>query len=413
MKFNLNAFPAFKSRNYRLYFSGQLISLTGTWLQIVAEGWLVLQLTNSAFWVGAVAAVATLPSLLFSLFGGVIVDRFPKKKILYFTQSSSMILALIYGLLTVFGFINVPLIMILGFLLGCVTAIDSPARQAYVIELVGRDYLTSAIALNAGMFNTARVIGPSIAGILIALVGSGGAFLLNSLSYIAVLIALSQIKTIDLVQQNHLHPLKAIKEGLVYAYKHPIIKNLLIFMSVISIFGWSYTTMLSVIAKNIFHVDAAGFGYLFAATGFGALTATAIVSAFSQKVSRNVFIFGGNILFTLSLIIFTFVKSYYLALPILFFTGLGLLLQFTTISTTIQHSVDNNIRGRVMSIYSLVFIGFGPIGNFQIGFLAEHLGPEIAIRVGAIIVFLFGIYLFTQRNRIEKAHKIYQLTSVR
>ncbi len=204
-------FPALRNKNYQLYFMGQLVSLIGTWLQIVAQGWLVLELTNSVFLIGLVAAVSTLPTLLFSLFGGVIVDRFNKQKIITFTQTASMLLALVLGLLTVFKIINVWQIMILAFLLGVVNAVDMPARQAFVVEMVGKSDLASAIALNSGIFNGARVIGPSIAGILIGLVGTGGAFILNAASYLAVILALFYIKAKAIVHKNHPHPMLAIK----------------------------------------------------------------------------------------------------------------------------------------------------------------------------------------------------------
>ncbi|MGV3658407.1 MAG: MFS transporter, partial [Chitinophagaceae bacterium] len=185
-----SAFPALQSRNYRIYFFGQFFSLIGTWLQIVAQGWLVLQLTSSPLLIGLVAALGTAPSLLFSLFGGVVVDRFPKKKILYLTQSSNMVLALLLGALTIMELATVPVIGTIAFLMGTVNAVDAPARQALVPELVGKERLASAIALNSGIFNAARVIGPGLAGLLIAWVGVGGAFIANGLSYIAVLVAL-------------------------------------------------------------------------------------------------------------------------------------------------------------------------------------------------------------------------------
>ena len=190
-------FPAIQSRNYKLYFTGQLISLIGTWLQIVAQGWLVLKLTNSVFMIGLIAALSTLPSLVFTLFGGVIVDRFLKRKILLITQSFSMALAMILGVLTILHLITVWQIGLLAFLLGLVAAVDAPARQAFVPEIVNKEQLPSAIALNSGAFNSARVIGPGIAGILIAIIGTGGAFLINGISYIAVIIALLKIRTIS------------------------------------------------------------------------------------------------------------------------------------------------------------------------------------------------------------------------
>lgn len=407
----LNAFPAFKSRNYQLYFWGQLVSLIGTWLQIVAEGWLVLQLTNSAFLIGLVTALATLPSLLFSLIGGVIVDRFPRKTILLCTQISAMVLALLYGTLTVTHLITIYEICVLAFLLGVVNAVDIPARQAFVVELVGQEGLQSAIALNSGMFNAARVVGPSVAGLLIAWIGSGGAFLLNGISYIAAIGALLLMHVIyHKPTMQHQHPLQSIKEGLVYAFNHPVIRTLLIFTGIVSIFGWSYSTIMPYIAKHTFGLDAAGLGYLYAASGLGALLGTVLISAFAKKWGATVFIFGGSVIFCLSLIAFTLTSHLGIATVLLFAAGVGLLSQFATINTTIQQMVEDSMRGRVMALYSLMFLGLSPLGSFEIGWVAEYVSPAFAVRIGAGIVLLFTGYLFLSRNKIRAQHAEYQET---
>ncbi len=396
-----NALPAFNSRNYQLYFAGQLISLVGTWLQIVAEGWLVFQLTRSAFFVGLDAAAATIPSLFLSLIGGVIVDRYPKKIILIFTQSASMILAFTLGILAITHVVTVWEIILLAFGLGVVNALDSPARQSYVTELIdNKGSLASAIALNSGMFNAARVIGPSIAGLLIAAVGTGMAFILNGVSYIAVIIALRFITTPLTVAHIHSDPIAAIKEGLRYAYNHTVIRSLIILAGVVSIFGWSYATLMPVIATQTFHLTAAGLGYLYAAAGLGALVGTFIISAYSHKFNPITFILSGTIFFSIALLLFTLVTSVPIALILLFAVGTGLVSQFAMINTVIQHQVDDSMRGRVMSLYTLVFMGFSPLGSIEIGFAGEHLGSQLAIRISAIIVLLFGTYLFINRHRI-------------
>ena len=403
-----NSFPAFKNHNYKLYFSGQLISLIGTWLQIVAQGWLVLKLTNSAILIGLVAALATLPSLLFTLFGGVIVDWFPKKKILLFTQSSAMVLAFILGILTVAHIINVGEICVLAFLLGTVNAIDAPARQAFVPEMVSKEELASAIALNSGAFNTARVIGPGVAGLLIALVGTGGAFIINGLSYIAVIIALLKMNTQSRVSKRNTNALRAIQQGFIYSFSHPVIRTLIVFTAVSSVFGWSYTTIMPIIAQNEFHVEAAGLGYLYAATGLGALMATFLIAAFAKRVEPVMFIAGGSMLFAVSLILFSYTTNFTLALVLLFFAGLGLLSQFAMMNTRIQSLVKSEFRGRVMSIYVFMFIGLAPLGNFEIGWLSEKAGTSFAIRLGAIIVFIFAFIVFLRRNKITGAFNKYQ-----
>jgi MFS family permease len=393
-------FPAFAIANYRLYFSGQLISVIGTWLQVVAQGWLVLQLTHSALMVGLVAALANIPSFFFSLFGGVIVDRFPKKKIVIFTQTSSMILAFILGILTIFNVITVFEICLLAFLLGVVNAIDWPARQSFVPEFVGKERIASAIAINSGIYNSARVVGPAVAGILIALIGTGGAFMLNGLSYVAVIIALFAMKVELYVPKEKLHPLLAIKEGLSYTFNHSTIRTLLIFVGVSSIFAWSYTTVLPVITQYTFHLGATGLGYLYVAGGLGAVLATIIVSAFSNKIPVVIRIFGGNALFAVSIFLFTLTHNFPMALLFLFLAGFGLLLQFATMNTTIQMLAAKELRGRVISVYALMFIGLAPIGSFEVGFLSDRIGTAPAIQIGALIVFIFGTLLFIYRKKI-------------
>ena len=401
-----NVFPAFKNKNYNLYFWGQLLSMIGTWLQMVAQGWLVLQITNSAFWVGFIAAVGSIPTLLFSLFGGVIVDRLPKKEILIFTQVASMILALVLGTLTVLNIITLWEIAVLSFVLGTVNALDFPARQAFIPEIVERDQIQSAIALNSATFNGARVIGPAIAGVTIAIIGTGGTFILNGISYIAAIIGLYFIKTLVQKARHHLHPLLAIKEGLAYSFKHPDIRTLMILISIVSVFGWSYMTITPVLARDTFHVGPTGLGYLFVAGGLGALVSAFIISAFSRKISSRALIIGGNFLFAASVIALSFTNIFILGLVFMFLAGLGLLFAFPTINTVIQHIVPDNLRGRAMSIYSLMFLGFMPIGSFEIGFLSDRFGTGFALRTNAAIVLLVVIIVYLKRNKFLKLESL-------
>ncbi|WMJ74346.1 MFS transporter [Cytophagaceae bacterium ABcell3] len=406
------AFPAFKSSNYVKYFWGQLISLIGTWLQIVAQGWLVLKLTNSAFLIGLVTAMSTLPTLFFTLFGGVIVDRLSKKKILIYTQFSAMILAFALGLLSIFDLITVWLIALLAFMLGMVNALDAPARQAFVSEIVSKDQLTSAIAINSSVFNGARVIGPGLAGLLIAWIGTGGAFIVNGVSYIAVLLALTSMKLPKkLAKTQQPKAFRAIKDGLKYTFTHPVISTLILLAGIISIFGWSYTTLLPFIAQNTFHLDATGLGYLYAASGLGSLLGALIVGGFSRRLSPLPFIFVGNLMFVISISLFTFTTNLPFALLLMFLSGMGLLFQAAMINTSIQRIVKDEFRGRVMSIYILMFLGMTPIGNLQIGYVSETINVDFAIRLGAAVVFLGGLIIFVFRNKILSKYKRYKRTS--
>lgn len=396
-----SSFPALRSANYRYYFTGQIISQIGTWIQIIAQSWLVLQLTNSALWVGIIAALSTLPVLIFGLFAGVLIDRYPKKRLLFAAEASAMILAFVLGVLTLTNHINVGTIAILSFFLGVVTAIDMPARQAYVIDMVGKERLTSAIALNAGVFNSARVIGPGIAGLLIGLFGTGWAFMINGFSFIAVLIALYLIKTERKEITASSNPLLAIKEGLQYAFTHSSIRMVLFFAAVMSVFGWSYSVILPVIVKNTFHQGAAGLGYFNAASGLGALIGSIVVSSFSQKIKPVIFIVSGNVLFVASILLFSFTTATTIALILLFLSGLGILMMFSTMNATIQHLVNDSFRGRVMSIYTIMFLGTAPLGSLQVGLIAQQFGTDIALRVGATVILIFGIILYLKRKNFS------------
>ncbi|NTU97941.1 MAG: MFS transporter, partial [Chlorobiaceae bacterium] len=267
------AFPAFASRNFRLYFIGQIVSMIGTWLQMVAQGWLVFEMTRSAFWTGATAAASSLPTLFLSLFGGVIVDRYDRKTILLWTQAASMLLAFVLGSFTLSGTVTIPVIMVLAFLLGCVAAVATPAVQAFLSEMVERDQLHSAVALNAAIFNASRVIGPAIAGLTIAWIGTGGAFMANGLSYVAVILALRAIRTPAAPPrpEARLPALQSIREGIVYTWEHPLLRTIVLFVSVISIFGWSFMSMLPVVARDTFSMGSDGMGYLYSAFGIGSL----------------------------------------------------------------------------------------------------------------------------------------------
>lgn len=395
-------FPALKHKNYRFYFQGQLISLIGTWLQTVALGWLVFQLTNSAFLVGLISAISFLPILLFGILGGVLADRVNKQRLLLSTQWAFLILASLLGVLTVLGWVNVWIIGLFAFLLGIVNAFDTPGRQSFIIEMVGRDHLHSAITLNIGSFNSARVIGPAIAGFLIAQVGVGVTFILNGLSFLGPIIALSLMKVeVKPSLKKHPHPLLSIKIGLKYAYRHPIIKTLLLFTIIFSIFGFSYTTMLPVIAERVYNQGAFGLGLLFSSAGLGAVAGTILVSLLYQKYSPRKMLLGGSFLFAVSLFIFALTSNFTLALVVLFISGIGFASQLTVINTTIQNNIENHLRGRVMSIFTTCLLGMQPLGNLQIGYVSEYLGSRVAISIGAAIVLIFATYLYFTFTKLE------------
>ena len=405
----LSAFPAFESRNFRRYFFGQVISMIGTWIQMVAQGWLVLEITGSAFDVGLAAAASTLPTLFFSLPGGVIVDRYSRRTILLWTQSAAMVLAFVLGLFAVTGTVNIAIILVLSFLLGCVNALNVPALQAFLSEIVEREHLASAIAMNSAIYNGSRIIGPAIAGILISATGTGTAFLVNGISFFAVIISLLSMKDVQKAPSTTTsqHPLLAIREGLFYSWKHPVIRACIVYIAVIAIFAWSYVSMLPVIARHTFRMDASWMGYLYGVSGLGSVVGTVLVSIYSRKIDRLVFIAGGTVLFSLALVGFTLTTFLPAALLFLFLGGFGLVSAVSTLSTTIQSEVDDRYRGRVMSLYMMVFMGFMPIGNLEIGYLSEHFGTAVAIRSGCVVTILAAVALVIMSRGIRNAYNSY------
>ncbi len=393
------AFPAFKHQYYRYYFSGQLVSLIGTWLQNIAQSWLVLQLTHSAFMVGLVQALQFLPVLFLGLLGGAMVDRFNTRHVLIYTQIASCLLALLLGTLALFGLINVWIVGIFAFCLGIVQSFDAPARQSFTIEIVGKKDLSSAVALNMSIFNSARVIGPALAGFLISTVGNAGAFLLNGLSFLGPITALTSMKINNHPAHAQEHPLRAIKSGIRYAYHHPFLKNLLIFSAMTSIFGFSYSTLLPVMVEQVFHKGAAELGILFSSAGVGALIATVTLQFYMKHFSREQIIVSASLAFSLMIIIFSFIANFYVALGVLFLASMALTTQMALTNTTVQHAADNAFRGRIMSLFTLSFMGMFPIGSFQIGLIAEHYGAPLAIRFSAAVVFLAAIVLYFSFKR--------------
>ncbi len=405
----LTAFPAFASRNFRLYFLGQIVSMIGTWLQMVAQGWLVLEMTGSAYWVGVAAATSTIPTLFLSLIGGVIVDRYPRRSILLWTQSISMVLALVLGTVTLAHHATIPVILVLAFMLGCVGAVATPAIQAFLSEMVDRSQLHSAVALNASIFNASRVIGPAIAGLMISWVGTGGAFVANGLSYVAVIAALLAISTPPVCRKAADEPAwHAIRAGVAYAWRHPLIRSIVLFVAAVSIFGWSFMAMLPVVAKQTFGLGASGMGILFSAFGTGSLTATFFVSLSSGRIHPAAMVIGGMLTFTLSLIAFTFTTDVPLGLSLLFVSGFGMLSAFATMTATVQRLVEDRYRGRVMSIYLMVLMGLMPVGNFQVGILSEHFGTAVAIRFGTLVTLAATVALIGMRKKISSAWQVYR-----
>jgi MFS family permease len=381
-----DTFAALKHRNFRLFFVGQLVSLTGTWMQSTAQGWLVYQLTGSKILLGTVAAVGTLPMLLFSLWGGSVADRHSKRTVVFYTQTGMMLTAFVFAALVGSGHIQIWHILALAALGGVAMAFDMPARQAFMVEMTSHEDLMNAISLNSSIVNGARVVGPAVAGLLMAHVGMTWCFFLNGLSFIAVIVGLMMMRLPQIVPPKKTHSTgRHVLEGFRYVTAHRRVRTLLLLFGVVGVFGWSYSVLLPAYATDILHVGESGYGILLSANGFGALLGSLTVATWGSRVRPRLMILGGLWLFSVMLVLLAIVRWYPLVLACLAVGGWGMLLYFSTTNTLIQSSVSNAMRGRVMGIWALVFGGMMPLGGLESGFLSHAVGVPWTIAVGALI----------------------------
>ena len=390
-------FRSFQYRNYRLFFAGQSISLIGTWIQRIATPWLVYHLTGSPFLLGLVGFAGQIPTFIIAPFAGVLTDRWNKYHIMIATQVAAMIQALVLSLLYFEGNIHVWQIVILNIFLGCVNAFDTPARQSFVIQMVEkREDLGNAIALNSSMVNGARLLGPSIAGILIALTGEGICFLINALSYIFVIASLLMMKVAQhqpAKKSNHVRG--ELKEGFSYAFGFPPIRNIIFLLGLVSLMGMSYTVLMPVFAKEILQGGPHTFGFLMGASGLGALSGALYLASRKSVVGLCNIIPLASGIFGIALIAFSFSRYLALSMGLMVFAGLGMMMQMAASNTILQTIVDDNKRGRVMSFYTMAFMGTAPFGSFMAGTLARFIGTPLTIMIGGIIC-LVGALLFSR-----------------
>ncbi len=372
-----------RHRNFQLFFSGQLISLIGTWMQNVAQSWLVYRLTGSSILLGAVGFSNQIPVFLFSPLGGIVADRKNRHRVVIATQISSMILAFILAGLTLAGKITVWEIFVLAALLGVVNAFDIPARQAFIFDMVGKEDLINAIALNSSMFNGARVIGPAIAGILVASIGEGWCFFANGASYIAVIIGLLLMHiTVAQRRSGTATPVEDVLEGFQFVRHTRPIRALLLLLGLVSLVGSPYAVLMPIFADRILHSGATGLGILMAASGVGALFG-ALTLAFKSGVSGlGTWVLVASSGFGASLILFGMSKMLWLSALLLVPLGFSLMVQMASSNTLIQSMVPDHLRGRVMSVYSMMFMGMAPIGALGAGIIANHLGAPMAVAIG-------------------------------
>jgi MFS family permease len=398
-------FAALRHRNFRLFWFAQLVSLTGTWMQAVAQGWLVLELTNQPFWLGAVAAAGTLPVLAFSLFGGVAADRLPKRSLLIATQSVSTVLALGLGLLVLSGHVQVWQVLVVALLLGTANALDAPARQSFVVEMVGREDLLNAIALNSFTFNAARVVGPAVAGTIVALAGTATCFLLNAASFVPVIGALALMRGLPPVQRGAKASVAAhLREGFAYAARERRFQGLIALVAAGSFFGFPCVTLLPAFAREVLHTDARGYGLLMAMTGVGAVVSVLGLASRQKTGVGGGVVVGAGLAFGVSLVLFATSRSFVTAVPLLAIAGAGMVAQAASANTLVQATVPDALRGRIMSMFTLVLMGAMPLGNLLIGALAGLIGTMAAVATfGVGLCVAIGIITLARRELLVSA----------
>ncbi len=365
-------------------------------MQSVAQSWLVYSLTKSPLYLGIIASVASLPILLFTLVGGMAADRYPKRNILILTQVLSVVPALVLGILTETKTVTVVHVGILAAFLGTVNAFDVPARQAFLAEVVDKSSITNAIALNSAAFNGARIIGPVIAGLVISSLGMPACFYLNAASFIAVIFALSRMKARGTMSTHSGSFFKEIAGGWHFVVREKPVFYIMMLISILSLFGIPFYTLLPVLAGGIFNVGAKGFSFLVASAGAGSLLG-AVMIAFRGKVEReDIFIPSAALIFSSAVLFLSFSTNFYISLICIFAAGWGIVSYLATANSYIQRRVPDELRGRVMSLYILVFLGFAPLGNSFIGFAAETVGTITALKSFALVCIIGSIMFFRQ-----------------
>ena len=360
-------------------------------MQTAAQAWLVYDLTGSSLSLGVVGACGSLPLLFLTLPAGVIADRLSKRNIVLVTQTLAMIQAFILAALVYLHIVQVWHVMVLAALLGTVNALDMPTRQAMVVELTGKDDLLNAIALNSTAFNTGRIIGPAIGGVLIATVGTAACFFINGISFAAIIVALAFIAPRPPGQVSRAPMLSQIGDGIAWARRHPIMLRLLVLTAIVSVFGMSYATLLPVFAKDVFHTGPKGYGFLMSSYALGALASGVALSALGHRWTLGRPLTFGSFLFPLALLAVSVSPWYPLAMVSLFLTGIGMMLFNAVSNTILQISSPNEMRGRVMAMRALLFAGVTPLGAIQVGAMGQWLGPRPAVAIGATICLLTAV----------------------
>ncbi len=382
-------------RNFRLFWIGQTVSLIGTWMQQIGQGWLALQLSNSAFIVGLVSAAGTLPVLLFSLYAGVLIDRRDKLRLVKIAQVLLSVEAAVLWWTVWTDRITIPLLIILAATNGLISAVEIPARQSLIVELVGREDIVDAIALNSGGFNIARIIGPSIAAAVIAGAGLSWCFGINALSYIAVIGCLAAIhlpKFVGVTRESR--ALEQFREGIAYIRSRREVTGLIGIIAVYSIFGFQYLTLMPVIARDVLHTGASGYGLLVTFVGIGAVCGALTLAALGSRVRRGKLFTVSAFSFASLLVLFSFVNVRPVAAGVLLFLGLTMLINGALANGILQSVVPDELRGRVMAVYVFFYVGFTPIGSLIAGAVAHATNVQWAIGTGGVVMLVYAAWAF-------------------
>jgi len=406
-KFN-NPFVSLKHKNFRYYWIGMCISLIGTWMQNIAQPWLAYSLTNSPFLLSLIGILQFTPVLIFSLYAGIIIDKYSKKMILICTQSASLVITLILAILVWTGSIQYWHILILATALGIVNTIDMPTRQSIVIELVGQEYLMNGIALNSMSFNLARIIGPAIAGLVMGYAGVAACFFVNAISFGAVLISLFfiKVKPVEIKPKKNTNVVEEIIDGLKYIYKNKILFNTILVIGIVGTFAPNFGVLVPVFAKEILKQNEAGFGILMSFMGLGSFAGAMYIATLSTRGPKKFYIYGTPFLVGVALMITGYTSVFILTGIFLAITGFFFIIFASSANSTVQLNSGNEYRGRVMSVYTLVFAGSTPLGNLYAGLLTQHFNARIGFAAcGAIIIVLMVLLMIYKKVRKYKYMK--------
>ena len=388
-------FRALNFRNFRLYWFGQIVSTTGTWMQIIAQSWLVYSMTDSPLMLGVVNFIGLLPVVPISLFGGVMSDRISRRKLIISSELVLMSQAFMMAFLTWSGHIQIWHIIVLSFVLGAASAFEQPARLALIADTVGKEDLSNAVALNASVYNTARIIGPVLAGILVAQIGETGCFFINGISYFAVILALiaMHLPSQETRSESDTTIIVSMVDGFRYIWNHSTIRGLLLIVAVSSFLTLPYIALMPVFAVDVLRVGAEGLGLLLTAVGVGAIGGTLIVANLKSK-HRGSWLTISNIISPLLLILFCISQTYLISLLLLLTVGATNAIRQTLANSFIQLNVKERYHGRVMSVFNLLFSGMSRTGALTIGGIAEFIGAPFAIGVGASFSFIIGVVIY-------------------